>query len=64
MFNASRLYRASDPELEIIASPGVLAQWRHRGVGPVYIKLSNRILYEGAALNAWIEAHRVEPAAA
>ena len=64
MFDHGRLYRASDPELEIIASPGVLAQWRHKGAGPEYIKLTNRILYEGAVLNAWLDAHRVVPAAA
>ena len=64
MFDADRLYRASDPELEIIASPGVLAQWRHRGVGPPYVKLSNRILYRGADLNQFLAERTVQPTAA
>ena len=64
MFDPDRLYRASDPELEIIASPGVLAQWRHRGSGPPYVKLSNRILYSGDALNRWLAERTVEPTAA
>ena len=63
MFDPDRLYRTSDPELAIVASSGVLAQWRHKGAGPEYIKLTNRILYQGAMLNSWLDAHRVEPAA-
>ena len=64
MFNPDRLYRASDAELEVIASPGVLAQWRHKGAGPPYVKLSNRILYRGSDLNRWLEERTVEPTVA
>ncbi len=64
MFDPDRLYRATDPELAIIASPGVLAQWRHRRVGPPFIKLSNRILYRGDALNRWLEQNTIQPTAA
>ena len=64
MFDPGRLYRANDPALKIIASPGVLAQWRHKGAGPEYIKLTNRILYEGNVLNAFLDSHRVAPKAA
>ena len=64
MFDPDRLYRCRDPELEIIASPGVLAQWRHRNAGPPFIKLTNRILYSGEALNEWLEARTVRPRAA
>ena len=44
--------------------PGVLAQWRHRGVGPPYVKLSNRILYRGADLNQFLAERTVQPTAA
>ena len=64
MFEPDRLYRTSDPELEIIASRGVLSQWRHKNSGPPFIKLSNRILYRGDALNRWLEELTVEPVAA
>ena len=64
MFDPDRLYRASDPELEIIASPGVLAQWRHKNVGPPFIKLTNRILYSGEAINRWLAERTVLPAVA
>ena len=64
MFDPDRLYRTADPELAIIASPGVLAQWRHKNSGPPFIKLSNRILYRGDALNRWLEERIVEPQAA
>ena len=59
MFDPDRLYRASDPELEVIASPGVLAQWRHKNAGPPFIKLTNRILYSGATLNRWLESRTI-----
>ena len=61
MFDPDRLYRTTDPELAVIASSGVLAQWRHRGAGPPYVKLSNRILYRGVDIIAWLQKHRVEP---
>lgn len=41
-----------------------LAQWRHRGFGPAYIKIGRKVLYCGVDLNSWIEVQRVEPSAA
>ena len=63
-FDDSRYYRTTDPELEVIGTRGTMAQWRHRGEGPQYVRFGNRVLYEGAALNSWLDAHRVEPRAA
>ena len=63
-FADDRYYRTTDPELAIIATRGTMAQWRHRGEGPRYVRFGNRVLYEGAALNEWLDAHRVEPRAA
>lgn len=37
---------------------------RWRGIGPAYIKVSRRIFYRPADVEAWLEAHRVEPEAA
>lgn len=61
MFEDGRYYRTDDPALAVIATRGTLSQWRHRGEGPSYIRFGNRVLYEGCALNQWLDQHRVEP---
>ena len=63
-FEADRYYPTTAPELAVIGTRGTLAQWRHRGEGPPYIRFGNRVLYQGATLNSWLDAHRVEPRAA
>ena len=63
-FDDTRFYRTTDRELEVIGTRGTLAQWRCRGTGPRYIRFGNRILYEGSALNAFLDEHVVEPVAA
>lgn len=63
-FDPDRYYRTGDPALAIIATQGTLAQWRHRGYGPPYVRYGNRVLYQGAALNAWLDAQVIEPQAA
>ena len=63
-FDPERYYKTDAPELAVIATRGTLSQWRHRSYGPKYTRFGNRVLYEGATLNRWIDAHRVEPAAA
>ena len=60
-FEPDRYYLTSDPELALIATRGTLAQWRHRAVGPRYLKYGNRVVYLGADLNAWLDAHIVDP---
>ena len=64
MFEAERLYRTTDPELEIVATRGTMSQWRHRGEGPRYVRLGGRVLYRGVDLNAWLDDRIVEPTAA
>ena len=64
-FDPSRYYRTTDSELALIATRGTLAQWRHKGRGPRYTRLGGgRVLYLGEDLNAWLDAHAVEPEAA
>ena len=60
-FDPDRYYRTTDEELTLIGTRGTLSQWRHKGSGPPYIKWGNRILYEGRALNEFIDAHRIVP---
>ncbi|MBO6510897.1 MAG: MerR family transcriptional regulator [Roseibium sp.] len=62
LFDNSRAYVLGDPELEIIGNREKLAQWRHRGVGPAFYRLGRKIIYQGADLNKWADAHRVDPA--
>ena len=61
MFDPAKLYRTDDPALRVLASAGVMAQWRHFNQGPAYIKTGRRILYKGSDLNAWLDAQRIEP---
>jgi hypothetical protein len=61
LFEDDRSYLLGDPELEILGDRQKLAQWRHKGIGPAYYKLWRKIVYRGADLNAWTEAHRVVP---
>ena len=60
-FEDSRYYRTNDPALEVIGTRGTMAQWRHRGEGPRYVRFGNRVLYLGSDLNGWLDAHRVDP---
>ena len=62
-FEDDRYYPTTAPELGVLCSRGTLAQWRHRGVGPPYIRFGNRVLYKGRDLNEWLDERRVETAA-
>ena len=63
-FEPDRYYLTTDPELRLIASRGTLAIWRHENRGPAFTRFGNRILYKGSDLNAWLDSHRVQTAAA
>lgn len=60
IFESDRIYDDYDPELDLIASKPKRAQWRHRRIGPSYLKLGRRIKYCGSDLNAWLAKNRVE----
>ncbi len=62
LFDKQRNYVLGDPELLLLGSTELLAQWRHKGVGPAFYRLGRKIIYHGADLNAWAEANRVEMA--
>lgn len=61
LFEDTRSYLPGDPELDVIGDRQKLAQWRHKGIGPAYYKLGRKIVYRGEDLNAWADAHRVDP---
>ena len=61
LFENTRNYTLDDPELNILGDRDKLAQWRHKNHGPADYKLGRKVLYRGSDLNAWVEAHRVDP---
>ena len=64
IFDRNRTYVLGDPELDVLGTREKLAQWRHRMVGPAWLKLGRKVAYTGGDLNAWIAANRHEPDAA
>ena len=63
-FDERSFYKTTDPDLTAILAPQTLRRWRHKGRGPAYVKLGSKILYPGAALNAFLESRLVQPTAA
>ena len=64
MFQSDRLYLTDNPDLLAVWKASTLAGWRCEERGPVYMKIGKRVYYKGADLNAFIDSHRVDPAAA
>ena len=61
IFDCNRMYFPEDPELRVFGSTEKLAQWRHRKVGPAFIRIGRRIGYHGTDLNAYLFAQRTDP---
>ena len=63
-FRHDSFYRPGDADLRSLGTEGTLAQWRHHGTGPNYLKLnqgrSSRILYHGRDLLAWLDQKRIQ----
>lgn len=60
-FDPDRYYLTTDTEMLLLGSPATLAQNRHRGGGPPYVKLGRRVLYRGCDLNAYLDQCVVQP---
>ena len=61
IFDADRMYFPEDPEMRVFGSIEKLAQWRHRNVGPAFIRIGRRIGYYGTDLNTYMSAQRTDP---
>ena len=61
IYNDDRIFFPEDPELRVLGSTELLAQWRHRNAGPAFIRIGRRIGYHGTDLNAYLNARRVDP---
>lgn len=60
IFDPGRVYDDEDAALDLIANKSKRAQWRHRRVGPCYLKFGRRVKYKGSDLNSWAESNRIE----
>lgn len=63
MIEADEFYTPEDPKMRIFGSKQTLAIWRHKGIGPSYLKTGSRVKYHGADLLAFIEQCKVKTAA-
>jgi hypothetical protein len=57
------VYTEVDAATYIGYAPHYLREARRRGYGPVYIRIDRAIRYRRHDLDAWLEAHKVEPRA-
>ena len=64
MFDNDKLYFTNDPALKALAPYSTMAHWRSERRGPAFVKIGSRVAYTGKALNEWLAAQTVEPAAA
>ncbi len=58
-FAAKTLYDVPAVEEAIGVPRSTLAKWRHRRVGPAYVKFGGHIRYFGSDLNTWLERQRI-----
>ena len=54
-------YLTTDELGEFNLSKMTCAIWRHKGVGPPYLKIGRKILYDRRLLEKWLAARRVTP---
>ena len=63
IFDNERVYIDGDPELDVFGPKPKRAQWRHRKVGPPWVKIGRKVAYLGTDLNAYLAAQRTDPSA-
>lgn len=49
---------------ELKRAPETLERWRRLRIGPPYISLQGRVLYDRGAVEAWLKAQSVQAGAA
>jgi predicted DNA-binding transcriptional regulator AlpA len=57
-----RLVDTKEAAAMLSKHPAVLADWRHQGRGPKYVKFGRSVRYRVGDLRTWITDHTVEPA--
>jgi hypothetical protein len=39
-------------------APQTLNRWRQEGIGPAYVRVGRKVMYQADQLTAWLTAHR------
>lgn len=47
-------FTAKQAAAYLATTEGTLAQWRHRGEGPPFVKLGRKVVYRPEALDTWL----------
>ena len=55
----TRLIREPELAAKLGCRPNTLAKYRIRGTGPRFIKLGNRIAYDPADVDEWLERQKM-----
>jgi hypothetical protein len=55
-----RLLKPSDIATKIDTKPSTLAKWRLDGVGPPYIKVGGRVMYDEDTVEHWMRSRMVK----
>ena len=59
--NINTLLTEKEAATLLLAQPCTLTKWRHRGRGPIFLKLSGKVRYKLTDIEAFIEKSRVVP---
>lgn len=54
----------SELAIELKRAPETLTRWRRLRIGPPYIRLQGRVLYDRQAVEKWLQEQSVEASAA
>lgn len=56
---ASAKFTTEELALELKRSPATLMRWRRQRIGPPYIRLQGRVLYDRNQVESWLHAQTV-----
>jgi hypothetical protein len=61
---AHRLWTDAEAANYVGKPTKTLANWRHLGTGPAFIKVGNRVRYRPSDVDRWLDEHTIRPGAA
>jgi len=60
MNEADNYLHPEDVTEKFLIPTATLATWRHRGLGPPYLKAGRRVLYLESAVRAWLDSNTAD----
>lgn len=60
-FDQERLVDTPRAATMLSKHPAVLADWRHQGRGPKYVRIGRSVRYRIGDIHEWIADHTVDP---